>query len=139
MHLRLIISKITSLDSKAKGVYSHMAKVLLSTGNIAEETVRKVKVADGIKPDELIESLNSIATEMGIKPVGDLPLKQLAANFKENDIVKSLMLYFFIKDKSFIFYSFYLIALIWHQFTYVGMLNLFAPYSFVLFDSKVTI
>ena len=49
----------------------------------------------------------------------------------------SFILYFFTRDKSFIYYSFYLFFLIWHQFTYVGMTSLFAPYSFVLFDSKM--
>ena len=70
------IGAITKLDPKAKDVYSHMGKVLLETGDIAKATVRKVKVAEGIKPDELVESLNSVATEMGIKPVGDLPLSK---------------------------------------------------------------
>ena len=49
----------------------------------------------------------------------------------------SFILYFFTKDKSFVYYSFYLFFLIWHQFTYVGMTAIFTPYSFVLFDSKV--
>ena len=70
------LSGIMQLDPKAKGVYSHMAKVLLDTGDIAEATVRKVKVAKGIEADELVELLNSVATEMGIKPVGDLPLSK---------------------------------------------------------------
>jgi len=70
------VGAITKLDPKAKDVYSHMGKVLLETGDIAKATVRKVKVAKGISPDELVESLNSVATEMGIKPVGDLPLSK---------------------------------------------------------------
>ena len=49
----------------------------------------------------------------------------------------SFILYFFTKDKSFIYYSFYLFFLIWHQFTYVGMTAIFTPYSFILFDAKV--
>ncbi|HGZ70390.1 MAG TPA: DUF302 domain-containing protein, partial [Nitratifractor sp.] len=72
----LNIGGIAKLDPKSKDVYSHMAKTLLETGDIAKATVRKVKVAEGIKPDELVESLNSVATEMGIKPVGDLPLSK---------------------------------------------------------------
>jgi uncharacterized protein (DUF302 family) len=72
----LNVGGIAKLDPKSKDVYSNMAKVLLETGDIAKATVRKVKVADGIKPDELVESLNSVATEMGIKPVGDLPLSK---------------------------------------------------------------
>ncbi len=50
----------------------------------------------------------------------------------------SFLLYFFIKDKSYIYYSIYLLFLIWHQITYVGILQLFAPYKLVLFDSQVT-
>lgn len=72
----LNVGAITKLDPKAKDVYSHMGKVLLETGDIAKATVRKVKVAKSISPDELVESLNSVATEMGIKPVGDLPLSK---------------------------------------------------------------
>ena len=70
------VGAITKLDPKAKDVYSHMGKVLLETGDIAKATVRKVKVAEGISPDDLVEALNSVATEMGIKPVGDLPLSK---------------------------------------------------------------
>ena len=70
------VGAITKLDPKAKDVYSHMGKVLLETGDIAKATVRKVKVAKGISPDDLVEALNSVATEMGIKPVGDLPLSK---------------------------------------------------------------
>ena len=73
------LGAITQLDPKAKDVYSNMAKVLLETGDIAKATVRKVKVNRGIKPEEIVESLNSIATEMGIKPVGDLPLSKEVA------------------------------------------------------------
>jgi len=68
------LSGVTKLDPKAKGVYSHMAQVILETGDIAKATVRKVK--KGITPDEIVESLKSVATEMGIKPVGDLPLSK---------------------------------------------------------------
>lgn len=70
------LAGISKLDPKSKDVYSHMAKVILETGDIAKATVRRVKVADGIQPDEIVESLNSVATEMGIKPVGDLPLSK---------------------------------------------------------------
>jgi len=70
------LAGITKLDPKAKEVYSHMGKVILETGDIAKATVRKVKVKKGITPEEIVESLNSVATEMGIKPVGDLPLSK---------------------------------------------------------------
>jgi len=69
-------SGIKNLDPKAKDVYSHMMSTLLKTGDIAKATVKKVKVKDGITPDEIVESLNSIAVEKGMKPVGDLPLSK---------------------------------------------------------------
>lgn len=76
MHMGERISQIKALDPKAKDVYMHMMKTLLETGNIAEATIRKVKVDKGISPDEVVDALNSVATEMGIKPVGDLPLSK---------------------------------------------------------------
>ena len=70
------ISQAKKLDPKAKDVYMHMMTTLLETGDIGKATVRKVKVDEGISPDEVVDALNSVATEMGIKPVGDLPLSK---------------------------------------------------------------
>ena len=70
------IEEVKQLDPKAKDVYTHMMSTLLETGDIAKATVRKVKVDKGIEPDEIVDALNSVATEMGIKPVGDLPLSK---------------------------------------------------------------
>jgi len=70
------ISQMKSLDPKAKDVYTHMMTTLLDTGDIGKATVRKVKVDKGITPDEIVDALNSVAVEMGIKPVGDLPLSK---------------------------------------------------------------
>ncbi len=70
------IEEAKQLDPKAKDVYKHMMGTLLETGDIAKATIRKVKVDKGIEPDEIVDALNSVATEMGIKPVGDLPLSK---------------------------------------------------------------
>jgi len=67
---------VKNLDPKSKDVYTHMMGTIIKTGDIAKATVRKVQVKDGITPDELVDSLNSVATDMGIKPVGDLPLSK---------------------------------------------------------------
>jgi len=73
------ISQMKQLDPKAKDVYTHMMTTLLETGDIGKATVRKVKVDKGITPDKIVDALNSVATEMGIKPVGDLPLSKEVA------------------------------------------------------------
>ena len=71
-----VVVLVKDFDPKAKDVYTHMVGTLLSTGDIAKATVHKVQVEEGVSPDEIVESLNSVANEMGIKPVGDLPLSK---------------------------------------------------------------
>jgi len=66
--------QVSSLDPKAIGLYMNMAEVVLSTGNSAEGMVRKVKINPDVSNDDVIEALNALAIERGIKPVGDLPL-----------------------------------------------------------------
>jgi len=67
---------VKDFDPKAKDVYTHMIGTLIKTGDIAKATVHKVPVEEGVSPDDIVESLNSVANEMGIKPVGDLPLSK---------------------------------------------------------------
>ncbi len=51
-----------------------------SKGDIATATVWAKKVDEGLSPDEVLDALASVATEMNIKAVGDLPLsKELEA------------------------------------------------------------
>jgi len=68
------IDQVKKLDPKAKAVYSNMMDVLLTTGDIAKATVRKVKIDDDVSNEDVVEALNSIATERSMKAVGDLPL-----------------------------------------------------------------
>jgi len=68
------IDQVKKLDPKAKDVYSNMMDVLLTTGDIAQATVRKVKIDPDVSNDDVVEALNSIATERSMKSVGDLPL-----------------------------------------------------------------
>jgi uncharacterized protein (DUF302 family) len=61
-------------DSQAPGVYWNMAMRLAETGNSAEATVWKRKVADGLTFEEVDESIKSVALEQNIRDVGSLPL-----------------------------------------------------------------
>jgi len=59
-------------------------------------------------------------------------------------MVLALMLYsfllsFYTKDKSYLYYSFYLFALIYQQLTYLGLTQIYFPESFVILDIQVTI
>lgn len=61
-------------DPQAPGVYWNMAMRLAETGNSAEATVWKRKVADGLTFEEIDESIKSLALEQNIRDVGSLPL-----------------------------------------------------------------
>jgi uncharacterized protein (DUF302 family) len=54
--------------------YARMTRQLLATGNAAEATVWKVKVKPGVKFEEVEQSIKSIANELNIRSVGELPL-----------------------------------------------------------------
>lgn len=69
-------------DPKAAEVYWTMAKDLAATGNAAEATVWKRKVADGLTFEEVDESIKSVANDMNIKDVGALPLGDQVAAMK---------------------------------------------------------
>ena len=51
-----------------------MANQLVATGNPAEATVWKSKVKDGLTFEEVDQSIKSVANELNIKGVGELPL-----------------------------------------------------------------
>lgn len=61
-------------DPKAMSVYSDMMKDLSVSGNAAEATVWKSKVKEGLTFEEVDQSIKSVANEMNIKGVGELPL-----------------------------------------------------------------
>ena len=61
-------------DPQAAGVYWNMAVRLAETGNAAEATVWKVKVAEGLTYDDVDMSIQSVAQEQNIRDVGALPL-----------------------------------------------------------------
>ena len=67
-------------DQQAPRVYWDMAKELAATGNAAEATVWKVKVAKGLTFQDVDQSIQSTAQDDNIKDVGQLPLgDQVAA------------------------------------------------------------
>ncbi len=76
------MTDFAGFDPKAAEVYWSMARRLAETGNAAEATVWKRKVADGLTFDEIDQSIQSVAAEMNIKDVGALPLGDQVAAMK---------------------------------------------------------
>ncbi len=73
-------SAVAELDMGARRTYLEMARILLTTGSAAQATVWKVPVAEGLKPEDVEDTMRSVANELNIKNVGELPLyKQVEA------------------------------------------------------------
>jgi len=68
------LNQVSKLDPQALPLYMDMFDVVLKTGNSAEGMIRKAKVDDDVSNEDLVEALNGMAIERGMKPVGDLPL-----------------------------------------------------------------
>jgi len=71
---------VSRLDVGARKTYLDMARILMETGSAAQATVWKTPVADGLKPEDVEDTMRSVANELNIKNVGELPLyKQVEA------------------------------------------------------------
>jgi uncharacterized protein (DUF302 family) len=70
-----IFETLRGFDGKALDTYVEMGRKLLETGNAAEATAWKVKVNEGLSPDDVEEVMKFVANEHNFKNVGaDLPL-----------------------------------------------------------------
>ena len=65
---------LTSFDGKATSVYAEMFNKLAESGNMADATVWKVAVQEGLTPGDVEETMRFVANEHNIKNVGELPL-----------------------------------------------------------------
>jgi len=75
-----VYHRLNNFDNKALETYQTLFKRVLETGNVAEATVWKVQVKDGLKASEVEEVMKFVANEHNIKNVGELPLyKQVEA------------------------------------------------------------
>jgi uncharacterized protein (DUF302 family) len=75
---KLIDQIITpTLHEKALPTYMRMANTLLDTGDITMASVRRIKVDPEVSNGDVEEAMSSIATEMGIREVGMLPLSEM--------------------------------------------------------------
>jgi len=75
-----IIEKFGTFEDKAVETYSGFAEKLFESGSAVDAMVVKIKVDEGISAKDLDTSILSIANELNIKNVGELPLsKQVEA------------------------------------------------------------
>lgn len=71
------INAISNLEEGAGETFMDVwDKWVASEGDIAEATMWKVKVKDGVSLDDVKDAINSVGTNRNIKNVGELPLSE---------------------------------------------------------------
>ncbi len=65
------INAASKLDPKAMGLYMDMMGEVIKTGSSASSMTRVVEVKDGIKPDDIVETMKEVAEEEDMQMVGD--------------------------------------------------------------------
>jgi len=71
-----MIAAFNEFDEEAYPTYVEMVDQLIETGNPAEATIWRAKVAEDVSFEDLEESIDSIANERNIRNVGELPLSR---------------------------------------------------------------
>ena len=65
-----------AFDDKALDTYIDMGKKLLASGNAAEATIWRRQVKDDLSVEDVEDVMKSVANELNIKNVGQLPLSK---------------------------------------------------------------
>ena len=68
------LTTITEFEDNAGGVFAEMGVKLLETGNMAEASIWKVPVDEGMTAEEVEETMKFVANEHNFKNVGEMPL-----------------------------------------------------------------
>lgn len=85
IYLFVQVGGVPAFDKQAGKTYWEITKTLLKTGDIAEATVWKIPVDEGLSADEVEEVMKFVANDLNIKNVGELPLyKEIAAQTGED-------------------------------------------------------
>jgi len=78
--LQPVVEKINTLDERAVDTYISFAKKLIDSGSAVDAMIVKYEVGEDVTAEDLNTSILSIANELNIKNVGELPLsKQVVA------------------------------------------------------------
>ncbi|VAW57917.1 hypothetical protein MNBD_GAMMA11-27 [hydrothermal vent metagenome] len=80
VELQTVMNRIDTFDENALDIYTDFAKKVYASGSAVDAMVVKVKVDEGVSAEDVDVSIRSIANELNIKNVGELPLsKQVEA------------------------------------------------------------
>jgi uncharacterized protein (DUF302 family) len=72
--LQPALNAINEFEDNAVDVFADMGVKLIETGNMAEASVWKIAVADGLTAADVEETMKFVANEHNFKNVGEMPL-----------------------------------------------------------------
>jgi len=72
--VKTVFNVFDTFDEKAVDIYSEFILKAYESGSAIDAMVHKVKVQRSVSAEELDDSIHSIANELNIKTVGELPL-----------------------------------------------------------------
>jgi len=76
VQIKSTLDIVDSFDEKAIDIYSRFIEKTLTTGSPLDAMIIKVKAADGLTVEDLQASIRTVANELNIKNVGELPLSE---------------------------------------------------------------
>jgi len=76
LQIQSTLDAVDSFDEKAIEIYSGFIEKTLATGSPIDAMIVKVKADDGLTVEDLQTSIRTIANELNIKNVGELPLSE---------------------------------------------------------------
>jgi Domain of unknown function DUF302 len=76
LQIKSTLDVVDTFDEKAIDIYSRFIEKTLATGSPIDAMIIKVKAADGLTTEDLQTSIRTIANELNIKNVGELPLSE---------------------------------------------------------------
>ena len=76
LQIKSTLDALDSFDERAIEIYSGFIEKTLATGSPIDAMILKVKADDGLTAEDLQTSIRTIANELNIKNVGELPLSE---------------------------------------------------------------
>jgi uncharacterized protein (DUF302 family) len=72
--LQPALNAIDEFEDNAVGVFADMGTKLIETGNMAEASIWKIEVAEGLTAADVEQTMKFVANEHNFKNVGEMPL-----------------------------------------------------------------
>jgi len=74
--MQSVMDRVDSFDEKAMDTYMDFASKTYDSGSAIDAMVVKLRVEEGLTPEDVDTSIRTIANELNIKNVGELPLSR---------------------------------------------------------------